>query len=169
LDFELPHDHSPLKSLARDKEVILEEYRVIVAERRFIMTRYMQSMTFYVVVMGYSFAQFLAATSISASIVYALFMLLVNTAFVFGARNFRKMAYHAINREAILARRLGVQYPYPMMWGYQTGIYSLVAAYILVLLLLYAKIFHPFGALPMPPRLVGNAGAIIIAEQVSDR
>ncbi|HVG20208.1 MAG TPA: hypothetical protein VNI02_14255 [Blastocatellia bacterium] len=121
----------------------MEEYKIIVSERRFIMTRYMQSLIFYPVIMGYSFKELLGSQSRWSLVLFAIFMVLVNTAFFYSAINFRSMAYHALDREMILADHLGVQRPHPMIWGYYTGIYGLTVAYILVIIVVWMKIAHP--------------------------
>jgi hypothetical protein len=137
-----------------DKEILLEEYRQLVGERRFVMTRYMQTLIFYPVVMGYSFVELVSFQSRFTAALIAVFMLVANTIFLYGADKFRSMAYHALNREAVIAHHLRTQKPHPMLWGYYFGIAAVVLGYLVIIVVFYVKMFHPEWALvggQLPP------------------
>ena len=106
------------------------------------MARYIQSLIIYPVIMGYGFQQILTQSRL-VSVLLAIFMILVNTIFLFGANGFRSMAYHALNREKLVCDGLGVQYPHPMIWGYYGGVCGFLIAYLLFLAVIYLRIFDP--------------------------
>lgn len=125
-----------------DDHMAREEYKLIVAERRFIMTRYMQGLVFYPVIMGYAFRELLYAESLVTSFLFALFMVSVNWIAQVAAKHFRSMAYHALNREKILAEHFNVQKPHPMIWGYRLGVTLFRIAYILILAVIVVKVLN---------------------------
>jgi hypothetical protein len=155
----LPRKPTGEDRILSDKEIVLEEYKLIVSERRFIMARYMQSLIFYPVIFAYAFRELLYAPTIAATIMIGIFMFSINTAYLYAAHNFRSMAYHALDREMILANHLKVQHPHPMIWGYYAGIVILIVTYIGTIILLLIKVRHP-NWLPTAP--LQSAGAALI-------
>lgn len=149
---KLPPVAIQLVDLPENEQILLEEYKLIVAERRFIMTRYMQSLIFYPVVMGYAFKELLSAPSLRASVLFSLFMIGVNSVYWYAANRFRSMAYHALDREMILAKHLHTQLPHPMIWGYHAGVSAFTFTFILVGVILLGKTLHvlpPMGGGPI--------------------
>lgn len=144
---QLSSEPVALATLSDNEQIVLEEYKLIVAERRFVMERYIQGLVIYSVVMGYSFKELLIAPTAEASVLLSLFVFALNTAYWYSANKFRSMAYHALNRERTIAVSLNVQLPHPMIWGYYVGIWAFVTAYLLVAVILYLKILFP-GLLP---------------------
>lgn len=104
--------------IPQDPNVALEEFKSVVAERRFVMTSYMQAIAFYIALVGFVGGQYFAVRTKPEHLFLLAFMLVVNTLAWLGARKFRALADHAIDREAALARDLRVQPPYPLVWGY---------------------------------------------------
>ncbi|PYP86458.1 MAG: hypothetical protein DMF61_13315 [Blastocatellia bacterium AA13] len=143
-------------SISSDGELILEEYKHLIAERRFIMTRYMQFLIFYPIIVGYSFKELLSAESIRTALLIMLFIFLVNSVCVYGATRFRSMAYHALDREVLLADKLGMQRPHPK-WGYRAGMYSFIVCYGLTILIILGRIFNYLDA---PKALVVQRGIL---------
>ena len=62
-------------------------------------------------------------------------MTLGNLLAIYAARHFRKMAYHALDRQTNLAKQLGFLPPYPMLWGYHVGLCSFAVVEIGILLI----------------------------------
>ena len=155
----LPDDPIPREDLPTNEQLILAEYKLIVKERRFVMTRYIQSLIVYPVIMGYSFKELLAAQSPLASVLFSIFMISANSVYWYLANHFRSMAYHALNRETVIAHRLKLQYPHPMIWGYRAGVSAFVIAYLLVGVILFLKVLHPELLPPAPhtPSELGHA------------
>lgn len=106
-------------NLPTDPSITLEEYKSLVLERRFVMTSYIQAIAFYVAVVGFSGGQYFAVHTRSQRLFLLAFVIGVNTLAWLTAGKFRKLAYHAIDRETLLAQSLGMQAPYPLVWGYQ--------------------------------------------------
>jgi hypothetical protein len=146
----------PEDKILSSEEMVLEEYKLIVSERRFIMVRYMQSLIFYPVIFAYAFRELIYAQTVWTTIVVAVFIFFINAAYLYGAINFRSMAYHALNREMILAEHLKVQLPHPMIWGYYAGIVILIVTYIGTVVLILIKVYRPHWLPSTPIQGVGS-------------
>jgi hypothetical protein len=125
-----------------DKNIALEEYKLLISERRFIMERYMQSLILYPVIVGYTFKELLAAQSSVTAIAFAVFIMVVNSGYLYAVNHFRSMAYHAIRREERIARFLKMQLPHSYMWGYYAGVGAFTTTYVLALCLLVVKLLQ---------------------------
>ncbi len=124
-----------------EKDLILEEYKILSEQSRFIMTRYMQALIVHLAFMGYVLVQLSNSPSKKMSIIITTVVLLVNIVSFYAASWFKSMAYHSLNRQAILADTLGFQRPHPMIWGYYGGIIWLTAASIGLVILTLSIIF----------------------------
>jgi uncharacterized membrane protein len=76
----------------------------------------------------------------------AVLLLCVILVGIYAARQFKSMAYHAIDREKLLAIRLQVQPPHEMMWGYLGGLFLLAAG----LVALVTVTVHRFRSVVFP-------------------
>ncbi len=106
--------------IEKDKptDLVLEEYKILVDERRFIMTRYMQAFAVYLTIIGLSLKGILEATEQDER--YFLFALVTmfNIVGFFAARYFAKMAMYCMERESYNAKILGYLGPGNHAWGY---------------------------------------------------
>lgn len=102
----------------RSVDLVLEEYKLLVEERRFIMTRYMQAFAVYLTVVGLSIKGIIGTVKQDEQ----LYLLALVTSFNFigalAATYFAKMAKHCMMREIDNARLLGFQEPSNHAWGY---------------------------------------------------
>ncbi|TXT19440.1 MAG: hypothetical protein FD138_4337 [Planctomycetota bacterium] len=129
-----------LKTDTPSSDRILDEYKILVDERRFVMTQYVQSLALYIALVGLALRESLATNQIDLSIAVTIFVTCMNFAYWYGARQFRSMAHHALNREALLADVLGFQHPHPMLWGYYCGISAFIISECAVIVLLVKRL-----------------------------
>ncbi|MBI3265379.1 MAG: hypothetical protein HYZ58_19795 [Acidobacteria bacterium] len=113
--------HSGQGSIAN---AVLEEYKLLDQQARFVMTSYMQALALYLALVGIGLREVLQAKGNFRIIVLTSALTCGNVLAVYAARHFRCMAYHALNRQSALAKQLNFQAPYPMLWGYHVGISS---------------------------------------------
>lgn len=144
---ELPSEPRPLYKLPTGKpsadDIVLEEYRALVEERRFVMTRYTQAIGLYLALVAFLVSRLGdLQTGREAVIVVSAFTLL-NAWGLYAAWWFRKMAYHALNRETILAEHLGVQWPPPMKWGDYGGVLLITLCELAVVALAAQRFLGP--------------------------
>lgn len=117
---------------------LLEEYKLLEQQARFVMTSYMQGLGLYLALVGFGIREVLESKDGLRTVALIGALTCGNILAVYGAGHFRRMAYHALNRQSELADRLGFQGPYPMLWGYKAGI----ASFILVQLGMIAAFFR---------------------------
>ena len=123
----------------------LEEYRQVILERRFVMTRYMQAIALYLALSYFGLNQLTAATTPlpMVAVLAALFTFLNGVGF-YAARRFRNMAIHATSREAPLAKKMSFQEPYDLLWGYRGGLLLVGATQIVVFTMAAIRfLLHP--------------------------
>lgn len=95
------------------------------------MTRYIQMLAIAAPVIGLLLREMFLALEIVTVGLWVVVATLLNGLLLYGARRFRSMAYHTLDRLALLSDHLGMQRPYPMMWGYRGGL-SVIALFELV-------------------------------------
>ncbi len=121
---------------------ILEEYKLLTEESRFVMTRYIQALGLYLALIGFGVKEVLSTPANEISLIIAVFITCFNGLGYYGARKFKGMAYHALNRQALLADHLDMQRPYPMTWGYRSGIACLIISQISLIIIIIIRFFH---------------------------
>lgn len=102
--------------------VQLEEYKQIVAERRFVMTSYMQAIGLYLALSGFALREVVTAEVPLIRCLLASAITFLNGVAVFAAFRFKSMAMHAITREEYIAMRWSIQRPHSLMWGFWAGL-----------------------------------------------
>ena len=116
---------------------ILDEFKHVSEDRRFIMTRYMQAGVIYITTLGFGVKFLLQADTKIVLLTFAIFFESINISAILLARKFRDLAMHSINRETELAKKLNFQPPYSLMWGYWGGLmtacFSILAFLILTI------------------------------------
>lgn len=126
----------------RALQIALEEYRQVVEERRFVMTRYVQAIGLYLALAGFGLKELIAAPSeVVVWLLSALFTAL-NTIALYAAQRFKSMAMHAINREITLAQRLQVQGPHSLIWGYAGGVLTVLLFELAIVLIAVFRWYH---------------------------
>lgn len=105
--------------ISSNPEGVIEELKIVVEERRFVITRYMQAMAFYIALVAFGGGQYFQAPGKPEKLFILLLMFTINTLAWLGAKQFRAMAYHALDRETLLAPEVHFQGPYPLIWGYK--------------------------------------------------
>ena len=118
---------------------IIIEYKALVEESRFVMTRYIQALGLYLALTGFGVREILSAPSKEISLIIVVFITCFNVLGYYGARKFKSMAYHALNRQALLSDHLNIQRPYPMIWGYRSGIACLIISQISLIIIIILK------------------------------
>lgn len=129
-------DKPVARSEAPDEDKILEEYKILVEESRFVMTKYMQALGLYLALMGFGVKEILSASSAEYTIIITFLMSCLNVLTYYGANKFRSMAYHSLVRQTILADYLKMQHPHAMVWGYYAGIACFTIFQILLLIII---------------------------------
>jgi hypothetical protein len=102
----------------------LEEYRLVEQQARFVMTSYMQGLALYLALVGFGLRQIFESQERTRTFLLIAALSCGNGLAIYAAHHFRKMAYHALDRQTELAKALDFLPPYPMLWGYKAGICS---------------------------------------------
>ena len=109
-------------ALPADRTDAREEHRLLTAEAQFVMTRYMQMLALYGTAIVLLLRELVLASKVEVVLLWAIIGTCLNVLAVYGAVWFRRIAYHVLDRLGLLADHLGLQRPYPMMWGYRAGV-----------------------------------------------
>lgn len=108
-------------TLSLDTNLLLEEFKLVCEESRFTMTRYMQMLAIYVFLIGLIVRELAHGQGHLRVSILTVIAIVVSLIACFGAKMFRSMAYHYLDRAALIADELKVQRPHPMVWGYWAG------------------------------------------------
>ena len=100
----------------------LEEYKQVLKERHFIMTRYIQAVGLYVTLSGFALKELVDQVPINRVWLLASLFSVLNILALIVARQFRNMADHTMKREMYFVDRYHVQQMYRLFWGYYTGV-----------------------------------------------
>ncbi len=111
-------DPSTMPEAPEDNHVLLEEYKIVVEDRRFAITRFMQGVAFYLAIIGLVAREYFQLGTDKARLFFLLFAFTVNCVAWLAAGRFKSMAEHALYRESLLAEKLRVQAGHPLTWGY---------------------------------------------------
>ncbi len=126
-------DDSAVDGNLTEIEFRLEEYKQVVAERRFVMTRYMQALGLYLMLAGFAARELAGARSrFLATLLLAVFTIF-NALAIYVAGRFRSMAYRAMRREMILAAEHKLEPMHELFWGYSAGLIVVILDQIAVL------------------------------------
>jgi len=101
----------------------LEEYKHVLKERRFVMTRYMQALGLYLALSGFALGELSSAKSASQVWLLALSFTLLNIVAPYAAGQFRNMARDAMNRELHFVAQYHVRQMHDLFWGYYLGLW----------------------------------------------
>jgi hypothetical protein len=115
-----PHLSSPLKNPTPQFE--LEEYKQVLIERQFVMSRYMQAVGLYLALSGFALRELLDAKPGLRTWFLAILFSVLNIIALQVARQFRNMAAHAMQREDYLAERYHLARTSQLYWGYRAGV-----------------------------------------------
>ncbi len=121
--------------------LVLEEYKMVAEESRFVMTRYMQAVVIHIALMGFVAKEIIAEKTTAIALTIALSVFILNFGGYYCAGRFRSMAFHALNRETVLADHLGFQQPHAMVWGYYIGLVWITLSEISLLILMCLKCY----------------------------
>ncbi len=102
-------------------ENLIEEYKTIIEDRRFVMSRYMQALSFYLALVAFTLKEMVETKSTSTGLLIAAFVTATNVVGWYASVKFKSMALHSLERESILADKLGMQWPHSIKWGYYVG------------------------------------------------
>jgi hypothetical protein len=101
----------------------LEEYKQVLKERHFVMTRYMQAVGLYLALSGFALRELSSAQSASQVWLLAVSFTLLNVVAPYAARQFRNMARDAMNRELHFVAQYHVRQMHDLFWGYYLGLW----------------------------------------------
>jgi len=140
----MDYTHKPqIKESVQTNEQTIEEYKTIIEERRFVMSRYMQAIALYLALVAFSFKELLSANSGLMTILLLVFVTMANVLAFYGAGKFRSMAAFILKREALLADHFGMQRPHSIMWGYTLGVFVFLLTQLTIVAIILAKLFGP--------------------------
>lgn len=100
----------------------LEEYKQVLNERQFVMTRYMQAVGLYLTLSGFALRELLDAPSSYRVWILSTIFTALNLLAVYAAWEFRNMAHRAMKREVYFVDRYSLQQTQTLFWGYWLGI-----------------------------------------------
>ena len=103
-------------------QIELEEYRQVLEERRFVMTRYMQAIGLYLLL-----SSWVLKLILDMKVGVELWALLIsfsvlNSLGIVVANRFESMAAHALARERYFVTRFQVRQHHELFWGYWFGV-----------------------------------------------
>ena len=108
-------------SEAPKAEFELEEYKQVLCERRFVMTRFMQAVALYLALSAFAAKEMVEMDVHVASMLEVCFTVL-NVLALYVAKHFRRMADQALQRERHFVERFGVRQMYELFWGYKAAV-----------------------------------------------
>src|ERR1017187_3366710 len=94
----------------------LEEYKQVLNERHFVMTRYIQAVGLYVTLSGFALNELLKPAPMNRTWLLASLFSVLNVLALVVARQFRNMADRAMQREIYFVNRYHVRQMYPLFW-----------------------------------------------------
>src|SRR5664280_547379 len=100
----------------------VEEYRQVLKERHFVMTRFMQAVGLYLALSSFALKELVEAQSITRVVVLASLFTILNTMALYVARKFKDMATHATERECAIVERHNMTQSSTLFWGYYVGV-----------------------------------------------
>lgn len=110
------------------KGYMLEEYKLLVKERRFVMTRFIQAVALYMALCGFAVREVIVARSVLILVLVTLAFTFLTPVALYAARKFRNMYSHGAQRESLLAAKLCFGPPYPLLWGYRAAVVFVLLA-----------------------------------------
>lgn len=81
----------------------IEEYKSLLEERRFLITRFMHVCALYIAIIAYTLKEILTKENFEVNKLVYVFLCVVNFIAIYGALGFRSMIIFTQNREAIIA------------------------------------------------------------------
>jgi hypothetical protein len=130
---EFFRDPETSTEIPKEPKYALEEYKILVEEARFTMTRYMQMFALYIILISLFTGELIKASELSVMILITSSVTILNIAVFYGAIWFRSMAYHNLNRLVLLSEYFHMQKPHPMDWGYRGGVTAIVAVQVVAI------------------------------------
>jgi len=127
-------------------EFELEEYKQVLEERRFVMTRCMQAIGLYLALSGFAVKQLLDARSPVLLCLLAVILTLLNGVAVWAAGRFRSMATQAMSRESYFVQRYNLQQMHSLFWGYYGAWLLVVVDQVAVLCVVLWRFSSPSSA-----------------------
>jgi small-conductance mechanosensitive channel len=118
----------------------LDEYKEVINERRFVMTRYMQALALYLALSGFAAKELINTPSLLLLWLMGAAFTLLNGLAIYAAGRFRSMADRAMSRESELALRLNMQEMHDLSWGHRAGVLLVVLDELAVISIVAWKI-----------------------------
>jgi hypothetical protein len=131
---------------ARPSEAFqVEEYKQVLKERHFVMTRFMQAVGLYLALSGFALKALVQVQSIAIPRVVLLVTLftILNTVALYVARRFKDMATHALKREFTIVERHNLTQSSTLFWGYYAGVVLVCVSEIAILTVLALDMLAP--------------------------
>ncbi len=120
----------------------LEEYKQVLNERQFVMTRYMQAVGLYVTLSGLGLKQLAEASEIPRVWFLALLFTSLNVVASIAARKFRDMANNALEREKDFVKKYQLRQMQDLFWGYYAGVFLVIASQTGIVVISVFRINH---------------------------
>lgn len=111
-----------------NQNLILEEYKILVEERRFVATRYMYAVALYFAIVGLSLREMTSSSEFAYSISLFGLVTCLNAIGIVAALFFTRLALHSMAREKAAAIKLRFQPPISHIWG----LYVVFAVFIVI-------------------------------------
>ena len=130
----------------RDKgdstQFIVEEYRQVLAERKFVATSTMQAVGLYLALPGFGLKELVDANPPRVAVFYAAILMALNLVAYYVARSFRDMARHALEWEREFVQRglVGRQH-HELFWGYRSSVAAVAIMQTAAAVILLLKFF----------------------------
>lgn len=112
----------PSASTPRDPTMTLEELKLVLEERHFVMSKYLQAITLYLLITSFAVTRIADAKTAVVQTIAAILITAFNVLSLIGAFYFRLMAEQARRRETVLATALGFELTRSHVWGFWMGI-----------------------------------------------
>jgi|ERR1035437_1444309 hypothetical protein len=125
----------------------VEEYRQVLKERHFVMTRFMQAVGLYLTLSGFALNELVQTRSKTRVVVLVTLFTILNAVALYVARKFKDMATHALNRERAIVERHNLSQSSTLFWGYYATLVLVCVSEIAILTVLAVDMLAPPGTL----------------------
>lgn len=121
----------------------VEEYKQVLNERHFVMTRFMQAVGLYLALSGFALKELVETLAITRVVVLVALLTILNTLAWYVARKFKDMATHALQRERAIVERHNVTQSSTLFWGYYAALVLVCVSEIAILTILALDMLAP--------------------------
>jgi hypothetical protein len=119
------------------------EYKQVLKERHFVMTRFMQAVGLYLTLSGFALNELVQTKAKGRIVLLVALFTTLNVVALYVARKFKGMATHALLRERAIVERHNVTQSSTLFWGYYAALVLVCVSEIAILTVLALDMLAP--------------------------